>query len=162
MNLFQDEDGSGFHVFASEDNRTIHVSQLSDDYLRPSGQSIRTLEGRSREAPAVFKRHDKYYLITSGCTGWDPNAAEYAVARSILGPWEGRGNPCRGPESDRTFGAQSTFVFPVAGRPGKYVFMADIWNKHDLCNSRYAWLPVRFDGAEIIVEWLDEWDLEIL
>jgi hypothetical protein len=31
-------------------------------------------------------------MITSGCTGWEPNAAEYAVANSMLGDWQVVGN----------------------------------------------------------------------
>ncbi len=162
MTLFQDEDGTAYHVFASEDNRTMHVSLLSDDYLRPSGKVIRTLEDRSREAPAIFKHQGNYYLITSGCTGWTPNAAEYAMASSMFGPWNVMANPCRGARSEETFGAQGTFVLPVVGKPGKYIFMADIWDKHNLSDSRYAWLPVRFHSDRIVIEWLDEWNLEML
>jgi len=162
MTLFQEEDGTAFHIFSSEDNRTMHISLLSDDYLKPSGQVIRTLEDRSREAPAIFKHQGKYYLITSGCTGWDPNAAEYAMACSMFGPWKILANQCRGARSEETFGAQSTFILSVVGKPGKYIFMADIWNKHDLSDSRYAWLPIRFDGDRIVIEWQDEWDLEML
>ena len=29
----------------------------------------------------------KYYMLSSGCTGWDPNVAELAVADSIMGQW---------------------------------------------------------------------------
>ncbi len=162
MALFQDEDGKAFHIYASEENRTMHVSRLSDDYLKSSGEFIRTLENRNREAPAIFKHADCYYLITSGCTGWNPNAAEYAVARSMFGPWTVIGNPCQGEGAEETFGTQSTFILPVIGRPGKYIFMADIWNKHNLCDSRYAWLPIRFEGEQLVIEWLDEWDLEML
>lgn len=162
MTLFQDEAGMAYHIFSSEDNRTMHISLLSDDYLKPSGQFVRTFENRSREAPAVFQHHGQYYLITSGCTGWTPNAAEYAMAGSMFGPWNTLANPCRGARSDQTFGAQGTFVLPVVGNPGKYIFMADIWNKHDLSDSRYAWLPVRFAGDRIVIDWLDEWDLEML
>ncbi len=162
MTLYQDEDGTAFHLFASEENRTLHISRLSDDYLQPTGQFIRTFENRSREAPAIFKHQDCYYLISSGCTGWDPNAAEYAIASSVLGPWTVIGNPCRGPGAEETFGAQGTFVLPVASKPGKYIFMADIWNKHNLRDSRYAWLPLVVQDGRIVIEWLDEWDLEML
>ena len=162
MTLFQDEDGAAYLVFASEDNRTMHIALLSDDYTRPTGQVVRTLENRSREAPAVFGCGGKYYLITSGCTGWVPNAAECVVADSMSGPWNTQANPCRGAGSERTFGAQGTFVLPVAGRPGKYIFMADIWNRHDLGASRYAWLPIRFEADRIVIEWLDKWGLEML
>jgi hypothetical protein len=162
MTLFQEEDGTAFHICSSENNRTMYISLLSDDYLKPTGQVIRTFQGRFREAPAIFKHQGKYYLITSGCTGWTPNAAGYAMASSMSGPWNILANPCRGARSEETFGAQGTFVLPVVGKRGKYIFMADIWNQHDLSDSRYAWLPIRFDGDRIVIEWLDEWDLEML
>ncbi len=162
MALFQDEDGTAFHIFASEDNRTIHVALLGDDYLKPSERTTRVFEDRFREAPAVFKRGGKYHLITSGCTGWAPNATEYATASSLFGPWQVEGNPCRGPGSDATFGAQSTFVLPVAGSREKHIFMADMWNSSDLAASRYVWLPICFEGNQLVIEWLDEWNLEML
>jgi hypothetical protein len=39
------------------------------------------------EAPTLFKRKGKYYLIASGCTGWLPNEARSAIADNIFGPW---------------------------------------------------------------------------
>src|SRR5208283_3789121 len=33
MNLFVDDDGTAYHIHASEENATLHISQLSDDYL---------------------------------------------------------------------------------------------------------------------------------
>ena len=160
MTIFQDEDGTAYQMFASDGNRTMRVSALSDDYLRHSGAPARIFANRFREAPALFKRHGRYYVITSGCTGWDPNAAECATARHVLGPWRSLGNPCRGLGAVRTFGAQGTYVLPVAGQPDRYIFMADIWNKHNLSDSRYAWLPIRFDGERPVIEWQDEWNLE--
>jgi len=84
------------------------------------------------------------------------------MAASMFGSWTILGNPCRGAGCDVTFGAQGTFVLPVVGQPGQYIFMADIWNKHNLSDSRYAWLPLRFNGDRIVIEWLNEWDLEML
>ncbi len=162
MALFQESDGTACLIFASEDNRTLHLSPLSDDYLEPGRQAIRICPERFREAPAIFQRQNKYYLITSGCTGWDPNAAEYAIADSLWGLWTVVGNPCRGAGAEETFGAQGTFVLPIAGRPDRYILMADIWNKQDLSGSRYAWLPIRFEGSRIAIDWLDEWNLESL
>lgn len=49
------------------------------------------------EAPAIFKKSDgTYWMITSGCTGWDPNEARMFSAPSIWGPWTQHPNPCRG------------------------------------------------------------------
>jgi hypothetical protein len=98
-------------------------------------------------------------MLTSGCTGWDPNVAEYAVADSVLGAWTIIDNPCTGKDADSTFYAQSTFVFPVAGKEDIYIAMFDRWNKTNLIDSRYIWLPVCFKGDRIEIEWKDEWGI---
>jgi hypothetical protein len=160
MTLFVDDDGKAYHFYASEDNATMHVSELSDDYLQPAGRYARIFVGRSMEAPAVFKRGGKYYLIASGCTGWDPNAARSGVADNIFGPWKELANPCRGPGADLTFGCQSTFVLPVAGQPGRFIAIFDQWKKWDLQDSRYVWLPLQFDPeGRPQVEWRARWSL---
>ncbi len=161
MTVFVDDDGKAYHFFASENNATMHVSLLTDDYLRPSGRFERILIGRSKEAPAVFKHDGAYYLIASNCTGWRPNPATWAKADSIFGPWEEMGNPCVGPEelTRVTFDSQSTFVLPVAGRPGAFIFMADRWRPENAIDGRYVWLPVQFKKGSIVLEWMDRWDL---
>ena len=160
MTLFVDDDGKAYHFYASEDNQTMHVSELSDDYLQPSGKYARIFVGRAMEAPAVFKRGGKYYLIASGCTGWDPNAARSAVAENIFGPWTELGNPCRGEGAGLTFGGQSTYVLPVAGEPGRFIAILDQWKKWDLQDSRYVWLPLIFDlEGRPLIEWRARWSL---
>lgn len=140
MTLFKDDDNKAYLIYSSENNNTMHVCLLSQDYLTPTKTYSRILEGRNREAPALFKNKDKYYLVTSGCTGWSPNAASYAVAFQPLGPWKENGNPCKGPGAETTFQSQSTFILPIKDKPGEYVFMADRWNKTDLERSTYLWL----------------------
>jgi beta-xylosidase len=154
MTVFKDENGKAYLVYSSEDNNTMHICMLSDDYLSPSKTFSRILEGRRREAPALFKNNGKYFLMTSACTGWSPNAATYAVARNPLGPWKEFDNPCAGPEAETTFRAQSTFVLPVNGKTGKFVFIADRWNKHDLEDSRYIWLPLVMEKDKPVIKWM--------
>ena len=101
------------------------------------------------------------YVIASGCTGWAPNAARAAVADSIWGPWEELGNPAVGSDADLTFHSQSTYVLPVRGRPGAFIFMADRWRPEDAIDGRYIWLPILFRNDRIEVEWADEWDLGV-
>lgn len=151
--LFKDDDGRAYQVASSEWNKTMYISLLNDAYTEPSGVYKRIFIDRSREAPAVFKHRGKYYMITSGCTGWDPNPAEYAVADSMLGEWTVVGNPCTGPHAGLTFRSQCTFVLPVAGADGQFIAMFDQWNKTDLDDSRYIWLPVIFRDEAIEVPW---------
>lgn len=160
MTLFVDDDGAAYQFYASESNQTMHVSQLSDDYLRPAGKYARIFVGRAYEAPAVFKRYGRYYLIGSGTSGWDPNPARAAVAESIFGPWQELGNPCRGEGAELTFRGQSAFVLPVAGRPDVFIALFDRWQKWNLADSRYLWLPIEFDDAQRpVIRWHDQWTL---
>jgi hypothetical protein len=159
MTLFVDDDGTAYQIYASEGNPTMHVSQLTDDYLKPAGKYARIFAGRSMEAPTMFKRNGKYYLIASGCTGWLPNEARSAVADNIFGPWTELGNPCRGANAEKTFNGQSTFVLKVAGHPDAYIAMFDQWKQWDLRDSRYIWLPIRFENGVPIVAWQESWSL---
>ncbi|MGA1976226.1 MAG: glycoside hydrolase family 43 protein [Bacteroidales bacterium] len=151
--IFRDDDGRAYQVASSEGNKTLYISLLSDDYTKTTGTYSRNFINNSREAPAVFKHLGKYYLITSACTGWDPNQAKYAVADSMLGPWKVIGNPCSGKDAGKTFYAQSTFVLWVQGEKDFYIAMFDRWNKTNLIDSRYIWLPVRFNDRLIDIPW---------
>jgi beta-galactosidase len=149
MTVFRDDDGKAYLVYASENNNTMQVCVLTPDYLTPTSNYRRILIGQRREAPAVFKTDGKYYLITSLCSGWDPNPARYAVADSLLGQWVQQGNPCVGADSATTFHSQSSYILPVDGKPGSYLFMADRWNKLDLERSGYCWLPLRVENGRV-------------
>ena len=158
--VFKDEDGRAYHICSTDWNRTLSISLLNREYTAPSG--IRTLAfvEESREAPAVFKHEGRYYMITSGCTGWDPNVAKWSVADSMLGEWTPMGNPCVGEGAGKTYDSQITFVLPVEGHNDAFVAMFDRWNKTDLINSRYVWLPLRFEDGRPVVEWIDSWSIE--
>ena len=161
MTLFVDDDGSAYHLYASEANGTLHISKLSADYLKPAGKFVRVFPGRFHEAPALMKWRGRYFLFSSDCSGWAPNTARVSVAENIFGPWEELGNPCFGTnvQTATTFGAQSTFVLPVQGKPDAFIFMADRWNPANAIDGRYVWLPVAFQHGVPTVSWHDEWDL---
>jgi len=159
--LFVDEDGTAYQVCSSEENATLHINRLTEDYLQPDGTFIRACISDSREAPAVFKYKGKYYMISSGCTGWDPNQATLAVADSMLGEWTYLPyNPCTGKEADITFYGQSTYVIPVNAEKGQFIACFDMWNKLNLKDSRYIWLPVEIsEDGMITIPWKDQWKL---
>lgn len=165
MTVFVDDDGKAYHFFSSEDNRTMHVDELTEDYLDYTGKSTRIFENDETEAPAVFKHGGLYWLVGSGCSGWSPNTARLYRAKSPTGPWERLGNPCRGRNPNNgmgpelTWGGQSTFVLPVAEKPDAFIAMFDIWRPDNQVDSRYVWMPVRFDADGVpYFEWVPEWD----
>jgi len=153
MTLYKDVDGKVYHIFASEYNSTLHIAELTDDCLDYTGRWWRAGEKDWTEAPAVFRHGGKYWLVGSGCTGWNPNPAHLYVADRITGPWKRLGNPCRGVSPvtglgpEKTFGCQSTYA--IERKEGLVILMFDEWRKQNLADSRYHWLPVTFasDGT---------------
>ena len=160
MNLFVDDDGKAYHIYSSEENSTLHIALLSDNYTTHSGIYTRNFIGRFMEAPAMFKRNGKYYLMMSGCTGWKPNEARSAVSDSILGEWKELGNPCINDTTKTTFYSQSTFIIPVQGKNSQFIYMGDRWQPKNAIDGRYIWLPIEFGGEHFTIEWKDEWNLK--
>ena len=166
MNLFVDDDGRAYVFYAAEGNPTMYVARLSADFTNVESPPVqgktwnRILIGQSREAPAPFRYKSTYYLITSGTSGWAPNAAGYATATNILGPWTRQQNPCVGDGRDTTFDSQSTFVLPAPGRPpGEFIYMGDRWFSNHLADSRYVWLPFKIEpDGSFHIAWSAEWE----
>lgn len=94
-------------------------------------------------------------MITSGCTGWAPNAARLFTADNILGSWTRHPNPCRGEDSLTTFHSQGTFILPLAD--GQLIFMADRWRPENPIDGRYIWLPVEWEDGLPVIRWKKEW-----
>lgn len=159
--VFQDDDGTAYRIYSTEGNSTTRITRLSDDYLHHTAESVRVFPGRFMEAATLVKHGGKYWFIASGCSGWAPNAARSAVADQVMGPWKELGNPCEGQDAGTTFGGQSTFLLPVAGKPGAVILMLDRWNPKDLRDSRYAWLPLRWTPEGPKVAWRATWDLSV-
>jgi len=133
--------------------------QLTDDYLGFSGKWARALVGDSNEAPAVFKHGGKYYMISSGTTGWRANPGRSAVADSIFGPWTRLGNPSRGTPAQNaiTFESQATHVLPVPGKPDAFIYMGDRWRPQEAVFGYYIWLPIEWEDGKPVIKWHDEW-----
>lgn len=165
MTLYQDDDGLAYLICS---HGWVKAHRLSDDYL--TIEKTYGLEGVTGEAPAVFKQDGTYYFLTSSLTGWAPNANQYAVAPTFLGPYEPKGTFCVGPGEDTSFGGQTTFVLPLAGKPGQFIWMADRFNAKsntevdDFRKATHIWLPITLDSAQkrLRVEWRDQWDLGVL
>jgi hypothetical protein len=160
MTLFVDDDGRAYHIYSSEENLTLHIAELSADYLSHTGRYIRVAPGDMNEAPTIFKHNNTYWMITSGCTGWAPNAARLFSAPSIWGPWTKHSNPCVGKDAETTFHSQGTFVLPIQGKHDAFMFMADRWAPKRPIDATYVWLPIQF-GADNVpyLEWKSVWNL---
>ncbi len=141
--LFKDEDGSAYFFSSARENYDMMVYRLTDDYTDAKAQLATLWPGGHREAPALVKRGEYYFMITSGCTGWAPNQAKYAYAKSIAGPWSELVNI----GNATTFDSQSTFILPIKGeKTTSYLYVGDRWDGKQYFNSTYVFLPLTFEG----------------
>lgn len=158
MTVYVDDDGKAYHIYSAEENLTLNIAELADDYLDYTGRYVRVAPGGQNEAPAIFKRDGVYWMVTSGCTGWAPNEARMFKATSLWGPWEQLPSPFVGKDAKKSFHTQGTYIFKVEGTEDGFVFMADRWNPRSLKNSRHIWLPIDFEADSTpVIRWVDGW-----
>jgi len=140
--LWQEEDGTAYFISAARDNADLHVYKLTDDYMNTDCLVHKLWQGEYREAPALFKRDNKYYMFSSYCTGWSPNQCKYAISNGIEKQWSMLTNI----GDDTTYDTQPAFFIKIVGsKCESYIYVSDRWDAKDYHNSRYVFLPVTFD-----------------
>ena len=164
--MFKDEDGSLYHLSVRKPDKAFVIGKMRDDYLLPEGdyQVCKGITPKT-EAPAIIKRNGTYHMLASGSTGWAPNAARYFTSKSLFGPWEYHGNPCKGtnPNSglgpEKTYGGQSTYIIPVEGMVDVYIAFFDVNKPEHPYDNLYIWLPIEFVDNKVVISWRDSWNL---
>ena len=155
MTVYVDDDGRAYHIFSAEENLTLNLAELTPDYLDYTGRYIRIAPGGQNEAPTLMKHNGTYWLITSGCTGWDANEARMFRAPSLWGPWEQLPTPFKGRGAQKTFNSQGTYILPYGDG---FIFMADRWKPASLRYSAYVWLPIYFNAQGTpVIQWRERW-----
>lgn len=156
--LFVDDDETGYFISSARDNQDLHIYKLSDDYLSIESKVCTLWPGQLREAPVLFKRNGYYFLMTSGCTGWDPNQSSYAYSKEIGKVWSERIN--LGDET--TYHSQPTGIIkrenPVT-KEEEYLYLGDRWGGcgDAYFESEYVLLPLKFkDDICLTLEWKEE------
>lgn len=151
--LFLDDDGTAYFLSASRDNADLKMYRLTDDFMNVD-EEVRTLfQGEYREAPAVFKRNGRYYMLSSFCTGWAPNQGKYSVADRMDGRW----SVLRDFGDATTYASQPAFVLPTPD--GRFLYFGDRWmgGGDAYFTSTYVILEIRFDdGGMPYIQYADE------
>ncbi|MTK52977.1 family 43 glycosylhydrolase [Paludibacter sp.] len=157
--LFLDDDGSAYFFSSARENYDMMMYLLTDDFLDVKEQVATLWPGGHREAPAVMKRNGFYFMITSGCTGWAPNQAKYAVAKSIRGPWSELTNI----GDATTYHSQSTYILPIIGKKStSYLYVGDRWDGKHYFNSKYIFLPLTFkNDTTMEMTWSESCSIDV-
>ncbi|MCR5154978.1 MAG: family 43 glycosylhydrolase [Lachnospiraceae bacterium] len=146
--LFVDDDETAYFISSSRDNADMHIYRLTDDYMNTECLISKLWQGEYREAPALVKHQNRYYMLTSYCTGWAPNQCKYAVADKIDGKWSTLCNI----GDETTYRTQPAFLLKLTGEKEQTFYFSDRWNAKDYNDSRYVVLPLEFDrnGAPVL------------
>jgi hypothetical protein len=145
MGTFQDEDGSGYLLVHGG-----HIYKLSDDYKSITEQVLKDMSPEC-ESPAMFRKGNTYYWLSSHRSSWERNDNFYYTANSLKGPWTARG--LFAPEGSLTWNSQTTYVFPVEGlKDTTYIFMGDRWSfPRQRSAATYVWQPLTVSGNSLSI-----------
>jgi len=113
------------------------------------------------EGPAIVKANEFYFLVTSWCSGWEPNQCHYRVSKRLEGPWNPEPDGYLG--DDTSFKSQSGYILTITGNKGStYINISDRWKGGNTeAGSTYPWLPLQINGSTMLLQWYDRWYLDL-
>ncbi|QKS47615.1 family 43 glycosylhydrolase (plasmid) [Paenibacillus cellulosilyticus] len=167
--VFADDDGTAYLI--SAEGHSMRVHRLNDDYTdvdfttysysdpatkAADFESYSFYDDVGREAPAVVRADDGYYMASSGQSGWLPNQGTISYNADLTDPagW----TPVKDNGliveqyafgNNSTYYSQPTNIMKLTNADGtkSYVYMGDRWKPSQLGDSRYVWLPITFNTA---------------
>lgn len=147
---FIDDDGTAYLAYTDWRTKgTIVIEKLSADYLTGTGEHVKAVTEGETEAPGLFKRKGKYYVVYSdpNCGYCSGTGTSYRTASSPLGPWSKAIKI-----SDNSCGGQPSFVSTIkVNAETVYLYGSDLWNNaaKNEALANYYWAPLTFaeDGA---------------
>ncbi|ARY90478.1 discoidin domain-containing protein [Lacticaseibacillus styriensis] len=156
LTVFQDGDKA--YLVSAENGLTMRFYELNDTYTDVDQSAMPSYElftGGRREAPALVKSGQYYFMITSAQSGWYPNQTRYAYTKNLADPngWsttkgtDGGVLPSGLLGNNTTFYSQPTNIMTITGSATtSYIYMGDRWNPNALGDSQYIWLPISISG----------------
>ncbi len=126
------KDGDRAYLIYEHPHEELVITPLTDDYMAVEEENYKTYFHNGyppfiREAPAIFFRNGKRYMITSGTTGKFPNPSESAVCDTMMGDWQVIGDPHRNDPKHTSFDSQISCIFKHPAKKDLYIAMADRW-----------------------------------
>ena len=123
--------GDTAYLYMDADHNGTLTMRLTPDFLEAEEKLCWQYENMHapfcREAPAVFEHDGKWYMLTSGMTGYIPNKSDSALSDAPDKPFVSIGDPHVADASRASFNSQISQVFKVPGKRDLYIALADRW-----------------------------------
>lgn len=135
FDLYVDEETGKAYVWFERPHWEMICSDLTEDYtdVVPGAFSTHFSGIRppyTREAPAHFIHDGKFYMFTSGTTGYAPNPTQVHSFTELHGEYTDLGDPHINDPYGHSFNSQICCVLKVPGKKDLYVALADRWLPH--------------------------------
>ena len=154
-NVFQDDDGTAYFISTIDENQHIGLFRLSDDYLQAEEYTV-LFRNHRREAPAVAKVDGIYYMLSSACTGWDPNQCKFSHSTSLTEGWS---RLCNIGDSI-AFDTQAASILTVKGsKQTTYLYVGDRWMDPTLPESKTIIFPVSFKDGTCDFQYREQFEI---
>ena len=127
---FNYDDNGDIYLFVETDHVDLISAKLNDEGTCCVGEPTYHYKGIrppfTREGVTCFKRNGKYYLLTSGMSGYVPNPSEVAIADQVQGPYRILGDPHVDEPNVSSYNSQLSCIFKYPGKD-LYISIADRW-----------------------------------
>ena len=157
-NVFVDDDGTAYFISTTSENTNLGLFRLTDDY-RAAAEHTVLQPGQRREAPAIVKVDGRYYMLSSACSGWDPNQCKLTTSTSLTDGWTsltGLGNPI-------AYDTQAASILTIKGtKATTYLYVGDRWQDPDLPQSKTIIFPISFHDGVCEFDYHQQFDINFV
>lgn len=154
-NVFQDTDGTTYFISTTEENQHLGLFRLSDDY-HSAVEHTQLFPGQKREAPAIVRIGQRYFMFSSACSGWAPNQCKVSYSDDLRTGW----SPLKNIGDETAFRTQVAAILEVKGtKQTTYLYVGDRWMDPTLPESKTIIFPITFDGTECQFHYCDQFDI---
>ncbi len=157
-NVFIDDDDTAYFISTIDENRHLGLFRLSDDYLS-AVEYTELFKWQSREAPAIVKVNQVYYMLSSACSGWDPNRCKLSYSRSLTSGWSSLsnlGNPL-------AYDTQAANILTIKGsKATTYLYVGDRWQDPGLPESKTIIFPISFHENRCTFDYHQQFDINFV
>lgn len=154
-NVFVDEDATAYFISTTNENTDLGLFRLSPDYSKAVSHTP-LFEGHRREAPVIVKKDGLYYMVSSACSGWDPNQQMVATSRNLTEGW----SELRPVGNQVAWDTQAAAILKVAGTlDTTFLYIGDRWMDPGLPETKTIVFPVEFHNGQMTFDYRERFDI---
>lgn len=157
-NIFQDTDGTAYFISTTEENQHLGLFRLDEEY-HAAIEHTQLFAWQSREAPAIVRIDNRYFMFSSACSGWDPNQCKLSYSNSLKSGWSGLTNV----GNSIAYDTQPAAILVIKGtKKTTYLYVGDRWQDPGLPETKTIIFPIEFNGTACTFTYRERFDINFV